>query len=201
MSKSNLYPVGDYEPRKFRPLTASGILLMLLSLPFGVGWGMIAAVGLGHDFFEMFSTVGAVANLILATFCWRRRYDLPLVLICYIGPFVGGILAPNFIHSHHGSATSACKSNIKNTGTALEMYSTDNAGQYPTSLAALTPNYLKFIPQCPSAGKDTYSGSYVCGTIPDAYTMFCQGENHRNALLPTNYPQYNSNTGLVDAVK
>ncbi len=54
-----------------------------------------------------------------------------------------------------GSGTSACKSNLKNIGTALEMYSSDHGGEYPPSLATLSPEYLKRIPECPLAGQDT----------------------------------------------
>lgn len=54
-----------------------------------------------------------------------------------------------------------CKTNMKNIGTAMEMYSTDFAGRYPrpdhpsryvgtASLRELTPNYLKTIPSCPA---------------------------------------------------
>jgi len=94
-------------------------------------------------------------------------------------------------------ALAQCKSNCKNIGTALEMYSTDNAGHYPTSLDQLTPDYLRFIPTCPSAGEDTYSKTYKSGQNPDRYEFHCSGSNHTNAGIPPNYPQYNSVKGLV----
>ncbi|CAN0409467.1 unnamed protein product, partial [Phaeothamnion confervicola] len=53
-----------------------------------------------------------------------------------------------------------CKSNLKNLATALEFYSTDNAGRYPNSISKIVPGYLKTLPLCPSAGTDSYSGSY-----------------------------------------
>jgi hypothetical protein len=65
-----------------------------------------------------------------------------------------------------GSGTSACKSNLKNIGTALEMYSSDHGGEYPPSLATLSPEYLKRIPECPLAGQDTYSPSYNLSWAP-----------------------------------
>ena len=50
----------------------------------------------------------------------------------------------------------ACRENLTNVGTALEMYSVD-FGAYPQSLEPLTPNYLRTVPICPSAdGKDYF---------------------------------------------
>lgn len=77
------------------------------------------------------------------------------------------ILIPRMIRPKNYGQLTACKSNLKNIGTGLEMYSTDYGGRYPTSLAQLTPNYLKTLPQCPTAGRDTYSASYVRSTVSD----------------------------------
>ncbi len=90
-----------------------------------------------------------------------------------------------------------CMSNCKNIGTALEMYSTDNSGHYPTSLKKLVPDYLKFIPTCAAAGKDTYSATYESGMNPDWYKFHCSGAHHTKVGAPPNYPQYNSTQGLI----
>jgi hypothetical protein len=93
---------------------------------------------------------------------------------------------------------SACESNEKNCGTALEMYSTDFGGRYPASMSLLTPKYLKVIPTCPAASSDTYSSSYVVASGPDAYTFVCRGSNHSDLLNgSSSFPQYNSAQGLV----
>lgn len=92
----------------------------------------------------------------------------------------------------------ACKSNLKNVGTALEMYSTDNEGVYPASLPSLMPQYLKTVPTCPSARKDTYSASYASHSAPDFYTFFCGGQNHLAASTTANYPQFSSRFGLIE---
>lgn len=47
-----------------------------------------------------------------------------------------------------------CRSNLKNLGTALEMYSTDACGRYPSSLSSLTPDYLVTLPTCPASGRE-----------------------------------------------
>jgi len=74
-----------------------------------------------------------------------------------------------------------CKSNVKNIGTALEMYCTDNSGRYPPSLDLLLPNYLKAIPTCPAVGHETYRSSYQSVSIPDNYTVSCQSGRHRRS--------------------
>ena len=43
-----------------------------------------------------------------------------------------------------------CMQTLRNTGTALEMYSCDYGGRYPKELGHLTPNYLRTLPRCPS---------------------------------------------------
>jgi hypothetical protein len=91
---------------------------------------------------------------------------------------------------------SACKSNLKNIGTALEMYSTDNIGRYPRSLNELTPNYLRSLPTCSSAGRMTYA--YIFAVRPDAYTVFCAGSHHNAAGYKPDFPKYDSVTGIID---
>jgi hypothetical protein len=100
-------------------------------------------------------------------------------------------------YRHSGQFTT-CQSNLKNIGTALEMYSTDYKGHYPPSLNALTPNYIKQIPTCPSSGTNNgYIGSYVVAQSPDAYTVCCAGSYHGSAGTPANYPMYDSFRGLT----
>ena len=91
----------------------------------------------------------------------------------------------------------ACKSNLKNLGTALEMWSTDNRGRYPARLGQLAPSYLRTIPTCPAAQRDTYSASYRMRANPDCYAFLCQGANHRLAGIPADFPKYDSQHGLV----
>ncbi len=98
----------------------------------------------------------------------------------------------------------ACKANLKNLGTAQEMYSTDWSGLYSPDLTHLTPNYLKTIPECPAAGSVTYRLS----TGPkaplntqgyDQYYLFeCAGENHTAVGVPADFPRYNGITEIQD---
>jgi hypothetical protein len=52
------------------------------------------------------------------------------------------------------------------------------------SLTLLTPKYLKGTLRCPEAQADTYSETYVHGTNPAAYTVWCAGAPV--LLLPAN---------------
>ena len=107
------------------------------------------------------------------------------------------ILVPNFVRARSHGQLTACSSNEKNIGTALEMYATDYSGQYPTGLNVLTPSYLKTIPTCPAASADTYSQSYQVSQGPNNYTFFCSGHHHAQAGTSPNYPQYTCELGLI----
>ncbi len=86
---------------------------------------------------------------------------------------------------------------------ALEMYSSDNKGQYTTDLAKLTEgNYLKVIPTCPAAGRITYT-DYQYRQKPDRFTFSCVGNTHADAYSgfstsSNNFPQFPSDFGLQD---
>jgi len=124
------------------------------------------------------------------------RNNLNLLTLVSILIALAVVIAPNFLRARSQGTLTACKSNLKNIGTALEMYSSDHGGHYPEKLSELTPNYLKTIPTCPCAGKDTYSASYRSTANPDYYLVFCSGSNHKG--LPPNFPQYDSVQGLCE---
>lgn len=106
----------------------------------------------------------------------------------------GPLMGENFSTARAQGQFTACKSNLKNIGTACEMYSTDYQGKYPANLTLLTPNYLKTIPQCPAAGSDTYSSTFKSTANPDYYEVACSGNHHQQAS--DNLPSYNCNEGL-----
>lgn len=98
----------------------------------------------------------------------------------------------------------ACKSNLKNIGTALEMYSTDH-GAYPRELTELTPTYLKTVPTCPN-GK-----SYGTDISEEEYLIFCAGgwhgktrssdihstKHHTHSKTRPRSPAYSSTEGVL----
>lgn len=115
---------------------------------------------------------------------------------------LAAILVPNFIRARSRGQLTACKSNLKNIGTAFEMYSTDYSGMYPKNLDLLTPNYLKSIPECPSAGRVTYTmkstAAYNTAGFQDYYFIRCEGKNHTAVSVAENYPQYDGIQGLIE---
>lgn len=114
------------------------------------------------------------------------------------------MILPSFIRCHCGGQLTACKSNLKNIGTALELYSTDWHGHYPRNLNMLVPNYLRELPDCPSAGRMTYRADFGLQApgntehFEDYYFIECAGDWHTSVGLPPNYPQYNGILGLID---
>jgi hypothetical protein len=92
-------------------------------------------------------------------------------------------------------ALSGCESNLKAIAVQLELYSADHGGKYPATLHELVPKYLKAIPSCPVAKKDTYSASYKGGGA--TYSMCCAGHNHPE--VAANMPAYDSTNGLQSA--
>lgn len=134
---------------------------------------------------------------------------------------MGVIFQPRMVRSPDQGQLTACRSNLKNIATALEMYATDYEGKYPSSLTLLTPNYLRSLPTCPAARVDTYSPTYKLISIPIAtpspgvaatpqvssttslpkltYHVACRGENHEKAGVTTpDRPAYNGIQGLIE---
>jgi len=91
-------------------------------------------------------------------------------------------------------ALAKCEGNLRNLGAALEMYMMDYEDRYPQSLRRLVPMYLRWIPTCPAAHDDTYSGTYLTSPGPAACTICCSGRHH--PPLPADSPRYSSNRGL-----
>lgn len=128
------------------------------------------------------------------------------VAVLHLVPAQAGFLAASPLccgcHHHGQGQLTACKSNLKNIATALEIYSSDNHGQYPATLEKLIPgNYLKVVPTCPAAGGVTYI--YHRSTEPDSFRFACAGNNHARAYTgfstsSNNFPRYSAEDGLID---
>ena len=122
--------------------------------------------------------------------------------------FLFGFAGPSWIYTsslrtHCGGSLTACKSNLKNMATALELYASDFGGRYPPRLEQLSKgSYLKQIPTCPAAGEMTYT-NYHASQNPDDYHLACSGDNHAKAYTGYSapsygYPRYSADTGLLD---
>jgi hypothetical protein len=124
----------------------------------------------------------------------EKKSLFPFVLGVIVLLFVGYWWLQLYFYRNRSGQYVACRSNLSNIGTALEMYSTDFAGRYPSALDSLRPAYLQSIPTCPSAGKPSYS--YSACTAPDRFTVYCAGTNHRTDAGPDE-PCYSSDLGLL----
>lgn len=126
-----------------------------------------------------------------------RIHPWPWVALVLTGLSLAILVIPNFIRARAQPRMNGCESNLKNIGLACEMYSTDWQGRYPPNLGLLTPKYLKTIPTCQQAGRDTYSDNYHSASVPDNYTFYCQGLHHAYIGVP-NYPRYTAVQGFVE---
>lgn len=118
-------------------------------------------------------------------------------ILVILAVLVASALAVRFARMQNAESDLVnCKENLKNLGTAMEMYSTDWSGRYSSAFAKLTPNYLKTLPECPAARAMTYrmesgvESPHNTQGFQDYYFMYCEGDFHRDMKLPSNYPVY-----------
>ena len=149
----------------------------------------------------------AVPDLILEVEeqCRKRLARLAAYGMCFfsIVLVLAVVIAPNFIRTGCRGPLTACKSNLKNMATALEMYAYDFRGEYPERLDQLVPTYMKTLPTCPEAGEVTYTYRCVGRGKRANFSMECSGSHHAKQYSafegsPLNYPRYHSARGLAD---
>ncbi len=107
---------------------------------------------------------------------------IELLIVVAIIAILAAILIPNFMRARAQAQVSASKGNMKNTATALETYFVDFS-QYPPSLPALTPSYLRLLPidACLPPGANSFvystatsSASFVLQTLSWANVQCAQ---------------------------
>lgn len=106
-----------------------------------------------------------------------------------------GETSPKAEKLRHIAQLAKCKANLRRIAVALEMYA-DRYGKYPDSLKDLIPEFMDKLPECPAAGKETYSKSYSTGPNNVTYRMYCIGHHHKEAGLERDFPLYTSKGGL-----
>lgn len=129
----------------------------------------------------------------------------PIGCVIFVLIAVLGIVTPRGLPPRAQGKLTACKSNLRNLATALEMYAEEHKGHHPASLEALlSGNYLKYIPTCPAAGELTYTDYKLVRTSAgEEFQLSCVGDHHRDAYRAfpdpsVNFPHYSSRLGLVD---
>lgn len=148
----------------------------------------------------MMNTLRAVAGHICLLVAWG------LVLCALLSP-CSAIVQAKEDAAKSREKLAQCEANLKDIAAAIEKFANEHNATYPKALNELVPKYLKSIPPCPAAGKDTYSRSYKGKTsvsfksreASDAsgnYIIYCCGHNHKALAIPSNYPQYLSGDGL-----
>lgn len=79
-----------------------------------------------------------------------------------------------------------CERSMRRVATALEMYSSDHGGRYPTQLSDLVPHYMQFVPTCNSE-RGEVAPRYQVSTDGERYELTCAGQ-HPDIHL-TNRPE------------
>lgn len=143
----------------------------------------------------------------------RKGFTLiELMIVIAIIAILAAILVPNFVRARAQGQFAACTSNLKNIGTACEMYAADHNGRYPQNGQDLNnpqaannvggTAYLQRFPTCP-ASNDGYA--YQSVSNPDYYVIACNTGNHQQAGVinsgtnagNNNWPRFDSQTGLM----
>jgi hypothetical protein len=127
----------------------------------------------------------------------RARPNLTWLVILVLA---AASIAPTLMHRVEQRRLRACQENLKAIATACEIDSII-PGRYPYRLEQILAEYFETvvkIPNCPAAGKDTYSLGFQSASNPDAFSICCTQHNHAALGVPPNYPQYCNVSGLIE---
>jgi len=133
----------------------------------------------------------------------QKKWIKALIFLGLSVIYIFFMVLPAYLHSRHCAQYVGCESNLKNIGTLLELYSSEHGGDYPKSLRDIAPRFIKVLPVCPAARRDTYTHSYHTSGDRKAYTVYCEGNNHRfylkehHANHAAGFPEYDSFNGLI----
>ena len=90
-----------------------------------------------------------------------------MIVVAIIG-IVAGVIAVNFIHAKSNAQVSATEANLKQIGTGLELFNSDNQA-YPASAnvssTLMGPKYLNNTPNTPGTGGGAYVYTLAASSI------------------------------------
>jgi hypothetical protein len=94
------------------------------------------------------------------------------------GVLMISVMSPNLMRGRSSGAVIGCRSNLRVLGKGLDQYARAHQGHFPDHLGDLKGDFLQEIPNCPSAGEDTYSEGYEVSADHNHYTLSCHGSHH-----------------------
>lgn len=112
-----------------------------------------------------------------------------LIVLCVIG-ILAAILLPVFVRVRDGARTTACASNLRQIGLAIQTYVNDNNRYYPPGslqgcgwVESIMP-YTRTpgVFQCPASSYDTYQPGCPDAETIDGITYYYSGSYMMNAL-------------------
>jgi hypothetical protein len=115
-----------------------------------------------------------------------------LLFLCFIFFMEGS----SVLRSPRMTLFVACKGNLRSISSALDYYSSEHKGRYPSSLQELAPDYLETIPSCAASGGTLYH--YEKNKTGSDFTVWCEGKYHRNTTGSPGFPQYSGSNGIIE---
>jgi len=123
-----------------------------------------------------------------ARYSGERGFTLiELMIVVAIIAILAGILIPNFVNARAQAQTSACESNLRAIGTALELLYADNqsygaGGAVPASLQLNGVNYLNNSPRDPADPIGTGAYTVATSNAGQTYVVTCPGTHTSSTL-------------------
>ena len=126
----------------------------------------------------------------------RKGFTLiELMIVIAIMAMLAAIVLASIQRARERSRFTACISNMRSIGIAIEIYMTDDPLDLPPDdIKKLAPAYMPSIPK-------NYHGieyGYIYDLKLHGYTIFCVGLNHELFGSPEDYPRFTSDSGVVE---
>ena len=93
-----------------------------------------------------------------------------LMVVVIIIAVLTGIAIPSYFALRNRARSAAAQSEMKNIGTAIELYAIDNGNALPAALANIEGTYIAEVPDA-----DPWGVGYVYAVNGGSYTLTCYG--------------------------